>query len=330
MGGCRFYEWFEVTLICGRQRTGISVKAGHCYATFDPAFPPASGVPFWQTSKDGKLMALDREFKNHLNELMVEVAEKTTTDEVSYKNQLLGRAVHPNSSALPIAIKDAKLHAFETRVGQTIAKYIEAVSIWGLPIDATLEKDMISEFWHLTAGPSSLMFPPAINGSSHAQAVNRSYAMERQRLAHRLVREGTNRLRELKMKMNATQKPGQSTIIKVDQFNNYGVAGAIGPHSVGTINIQQQWTAIQNQVDLNALACELEELRKHLQQSASSSSDYQQLALLSEAEEHAKKHDGGKAMEVLSRIGKGALGVAKDIGTDIAAKVIAKSMGLEP
>jgi ribosomal protein S15P/S13E len=115
-----------------------------------------------------------------------------------------------------------------------------------------------------------------------------------------------------------------------DQYIVYGQAGAIGPQSVGTINLEQQWTAIQNEVDLNALTGELEQLRQHLQQNASSSSDYQQLALLSEAEEHAKKRDGSKAMEVLSKVGKGALGVAKDIGTEIAAKVIAKSMGLEP
>jgi hypothetical protein len=99
---------------------------------------------------------------------------------------------------------------------------------------------------------------------------------------------------------------------------------------VGTIDVQLQWASIQSEVDFNALIGELEQLRKHLQQSASSSSDYRQLAVLSEAEEHAKKHNGGKAMEVLSKVGKGALGVAKDIGTEVAAKVIAKSMGLEP
>jgi hypothetical protein len=51
---------------------------------------------------------------------------------------------------------------------------------------------------------------------------------------------------------------------------------------------------------------------------------------LPEDEEDANKHDGSKAMDVISKVGKGALGVAKDIGTEIAAKVIAKSMGLEP
>jgi hypothetical protein len=282
-------------------------------------------------SIDGKPMALNAEFKKHLHELMIEVADKTRDEEVAYANQLKGQAIAThNSSAFPIAIRDAKLHSIENRVGQTIAKYIEAVSIWGLTVDDTLERDMIKEFWSLTAAPNQLQFPPAINHSSHAQAVNRSYSMELQRLQNRLVREGTNRLRELKMKMKAKPQSDHSTIIQGDQYINNGIAGAIGPHSVGTINIQQQWTAIQNEVDLNALTSELEQLKRHLQQSASSSFDYQTLALLSEAEEHTKKHDGSKAMEVLSKVGKGALDVAKDIGTEIVAKVIAKSMGLEP
>jgi hypothetical protein len=124
---------------------------------------------------------------------------------------------------------------------------------------------------------------------------------------------------------------GGRPIFHGDQYNVYaGQVAAIGPHSTGTVNYQQQWNSIQNQVDLNALSEELEQLRKHLQQSASSSSDYQRLTLLSEAEEHAKKHDGSKAMELLSKVGNAALNVAKDIGTEIAAKVIAKSMGIEP
>jgi len=123
---------------------------------------------------------------------------------------------------------------------------------------------------------------------------------------------------------------GQVAVIHGSQYINYGQAGAIGPHSTGTINLSQQWVSIQNEVDLNALTIELEQLRKHLQQSASSTAEYQQLTLLSQAEEHAKKHEGSKAMEVLSKLTKGTFGIAKDIGTEIAAKVIAKSMGLEP
>ena len=149
-------------------------------------------------------MALDAEFKHHLHELMVEVADNTRGEETSYKNRHLARAVHPNSSAMPIVIKDAKLHALEIRIGQTIAKYIEAASIWGLTINDALEKDLIQEFWHLVAGPNQLQFPPMVKGP-HVQAVQGSYARERAQLANRLVREGTNRLKELKVK-NAQAK----------------------------------------------------------------------------------------------------------------------------
>lgn len=136
--------------------------------------------------------------------------------------------------------------------------------------------------------------------------------------------------RQQLLPVNSHSGIGTPTIIQGDQFNNYGQAGAIGPQSVGAIDLQQRCAAINNQVDLNALTDQLEQLRKYLQQSASSSSDYHRLALLSEAEEHAKNKEGGKAMEVLSKVGGNALGVAKDIGTEIAAKVIAKAMGLEP
>lgn len=148
-----------------------------------------------------------------------------------------------------------------------------------------------------------------------------------------LKEKGYKEAKRISGKPTAGQKSPSNrdgTTVHGDQYINYGQAGAIGPNSTGSIHYQQQWTAIQSDVDLNALTSELEQLRKHLQQSASSSSDYQRLALLSEAEELAKKRDGGRAMEVLSKVGKGALGVAKDIGTEIAAKVIAQSMGLAP
>ena len=126
-----------------------------------------------------------------------------------------------------------------------------------------------------------------------------------------------------------SSQEGHATIIHGDQFNNFGQVAALGTHSVGTMDLRNQWTAIQNEVDLKALTRELEQLRGRLQQTASSSSDYQRLVLLSEAEEHAERHDGSKVLEALSKVGKGVLDVAKDIGTEIAAKVIARSMGLE-
>jgi D-arabinose 1-dehydrogenase-like Zn-dependent alcohol dehydrogenase len=100
-------------------------------------------------------------------------------------------------------------------------------------------------------------------------------------------------------------------------------------YATGTINYQQQWTAMQGQVDLNALAAELERVRTQVQHTASSRSDSVELGLLAEAEEHAEKQEGGKVLETLSKAGTGLLGIAKEIGTDLAAKVIAKALGLE-
>jgi hypothetical protein len=274
-------------------------------------------------------MALDPEFKKHLHSLMVEVYEQTVDEIEQHKRELLFRAQQThNAAAPPIAYKDAELYRMEFRLSRTIQRYIEAVEIWGVPIDAAFETDMIKEFWSLTAGPNQIQFPPMMYRGNR-QAIQSSFARERERLAAKLVREGRNRLRELKMKIKAKPQSSHSTIIQGDQFNNYGIAGAIGPNSVAAITLQQQLTAIQNEIDLNALTGELEQLRKHLQQSASSSSDYRQLALLSEAEEHVKKRDGSKAVEVLSKLGKGALNVTKDIGTEIAAKVIARSIGMQ-
>lgn len=145
-------------------------------------------------------MALNAEFKKHLHSLMVEVYEKTVGEIEQHKRELVFKANQThNGAAPPIAYKDAALYAMEFRIGRTIEKYIEAVDIWGYSIDAAFEKDMIQEFRSLTAGPNQLTFPPAIKGQ-HAQAVSRAYGMERQRVAAHLVRQGTNRLKELKMK----------------------------------------------------------------------------------------------------------------------------------
>src|ERR1035437_7125892 len=69
---------------------------------------------------------------------------------------------------------------------------------------------MTKEFWGLTAGPNQLQFPPAIRGQ-HVQAIQGAYARERERLAFRLVREGTNRLKELKMKTMQEKCATEST-----------------------------------------------------------------------------------------------------------------------
>jgi hypothetical protein len=162
-------------------------------------------------------MPLDAEFKKHLHSLMVEVYEKTIEETEQHKREVLfkARSTH-NAAATPIAYKDAALYAMEFRLSRTIEKYIEAIAIWGYSIDTAFEADMIKEFWSLTAGPNQLQFPPAIRGHQ-VQAVQGAYAGERQRLATRLVREGTNRLRELKMK---TIHAKHTAVPAVNTINN--------------------------------------------------------------------------------------------------------------
>ena len=63
---------------------------------------------------------------------------------------------------------------------------------------------------------------------------------------------------------------------------------------------------------------------------AKSAADYQQLTLVAEAEEYAEKQDGSKMMEVLSKAGEGLFDFAKDVGVEITAKLLAKSMGQNP
>jgi hypothetical protein len=142
---------------------------------------------------------------------MVEVAEKTSDECVRHKSEILGRArATHNSAATPIAYKDAALYSMEFRLSKTIERYIEAVSIWGYTIDGAFEREMINEFWSLTAGPNQLQFPPAMRGQQ-VQAVQGAYARERAQLANRLVREGTNRLKELKMKKIQEKRAPENT-----------------------------------------------------------------------------------------------------------------------
>jgi hypothetical protein len=159
-----------------------------------------------------KEMSLYAEFKKHLHSLMIEVYDKTIDETEQHKREVLFRArpTH-NAAATPSAYKDAALYSMEFRLSRTIEKYIEAIAIWDYSIDTAFEADMIKEFWSLTAGPNQLQFPPAIKGHQ-VQAVQGAYARERQQLAAQLVREGTNRLRELKMKtIQAKRAAGGNT-----------------------------------------------------------------------------------------------------------------------
>ena len=112
-----------------------------------------------------------------------------------------------------------------------------------------------------------------------------------------------------------------ATIIHGGQFNNFGHAGAIGHHSVGTINYQQQW--VGNQVDLSQIAMELQTLKAKLRETAETPTDFQQLGILAEAEQYAVQDDGPKVMEVLSKSGKWLFDFATHVGVELTAKLVA-------
>jgi hypothetical protein len=115
----------------------------------------------------------------------------------------------------------------------------------------------------------------------------------------------------------------------IHQYNNYGLSGAMGPHSVGSIHYLQ-WAASANQIDLSQVVTELQTLKAELMKTAKTPVDFQHLSLVAEAEEYAEKQDGPKVMEVLSKSGKWLFDFATHVGTEITAKVIAKAIGLEP
>jgi hypothetical protein len=116
-----------------------------------------------------------------------------------------------------------------------------------------------------------------------------------------------------------------STVVHGDQNINYGTAGAIGTRSTGTINFQQQWSSLERSVNLRVLATQVDYLRTaYTPEPGASRSHARTAGFLAEAEEHAEYGDGSKTMEALSKVGGYMLDFAKEVGTDLAAKVMAK------
>jgi hypothetical protein len=145
-------------------------------------------------------MPLDDEFRHHLHELMVETSLALREKLAAHKRQLVwnARQTH-NSAAIPIAYSEASIHAFRTRVRATITKYLDALEVCSIKVDASVENEMLQLIGALTSAAPSLTFPPGIT-SSNAGAVQRAHKMEMARAGSALYREAANRLREAKMR----------------------------------------------------------------------------------------------------------------------------------
>jgi len=120
--------------------------------------------------------------------------------------------------------------------------------------------------------------------------------------------------------------PAASSVIHGDQIINYGPVGAVGRYAQGVINTNDRWDAIGQMADLKVLAVQLEQLRTEYRKTATSREDDKQIALLGDAADAAEKGDNKGVASILARTGKGVLKMAKDIGTDVVAKVIVEIM----
>jgi hypothetical protein len=106
-------------------------------------------------------------------------------------------------------------------------------------------------------------------------------------------------------------------------------AGAVGPNAHASHNVfQQVWQQAQGSVDLPALTGELERLRSELQIRARHPEQLVAAGKIAAAEIEAKKGGGAKMLEHLMEAGAWAFDVARDIGVEIAASLIKKSLGI--
>jgi hypothetical protein len=199
-------------------------------------------------------MPLDQNFTHHLHELMVEVAEAIADSEARHKAELVWKAQKTNNSAaMPIAYRDAALHALQTRFDKTVERYLQALVEWGIPIDDNVEREMSIQINMLTAGPKSLHFPPGLRGANTA-AVQQSYAQDRERLAHQLQRSAANRLRELKMKSMRQHQAARQAIQPV--VNNVNFNAPVGNAYINSVHNSTSHVEIDMQTlqDIDALS----------------------------------------------------------------------------
>lgn len=104
-------------------------------------------------------------------------------------------------------------------------------------------------------------------------------------------------------------------------------AGAVGPHAMAT-NFSQTRNEASETTDLVELASQLGELRSAMRAQASEFEHDVALGAIAAAEDAARQANGQRAFEYLQKAGAWALGVAKDIGDDVAATAIAKASGM--
>ena len=128
-----------------------------------------------------------------------------------------------------------------------------------------------------------------------------------------------------------TKNPGDIVMGDKHIYSAQQVIGAQGQNAQATINIKnfnQLWQENRNEIDLTQLAEDLSKLKAAMKQDAESSEQFESLINIVHAQQAAANNDGPKTLEYLSKAGKWALGIARDIGVEVTATALSKSLGL--
>lgn len=122
---------------------------------------------------------------------------------------------------------------------------------------------------------------------------------------------------------------GKGNVEMGDTYNSKGQVGAMGRGAQATQNtFLQLWQDECLNITLSVLADEFSKLRNEMQNKATSIEQEISIDEVANAEQAARDGDGPKMLGHLKKAGKWALECAKEIGTDFAAAVIKKSLGV--
>jgi hypothetical protein len=109
-----------------------------------------------------------------------------------------------------------------------------------------------------------------------------------------------------------------------DQYNISGQAGAVGPGAKAEANTFNQ---MNQDIDVQVLAKELEQLSQHLAADAGDPEKKEDIATIVLAKNAAQRGDKGKALELLSSVGKWVIDATTQVGTSLIAAIFQKQMG---
>jgi hypothetical protein len=114
-----------------------------------------------------------------------------------------------------------------------------------------------------------------------------------------------------------------------DKYEIHGQVGAAGPHAnVHDVNFVQLWNQTGQSIEFGKLAQELSRLREAMRAQATAPGHDVAVGAVASAEIEAQKRNGPRVLEHLSKAGKWALDLAREIGVQVVAELIGRASGL--